>query len=114
MEYYYRQRHPEYRPLPPYAAGCNPDKSLPVMEFIYPIQGTKIFIPRDQRGLPTKIIAEIAHRNPAVRIFWHLDEQYLITTRHIHQIELSPGPGSHVLTAVDENGNMVKCGFEVV
>lgn len=114
MEYYYRQKHPEYRPLPPYAPGCRTDKSIPVMEFIYPTQGTKIFIPRNQFGLPTKIIAEIAHRNPAGKIYWHLDEQYLITTKHIHQIELSPSPGNHVLTVVDESGNMVRCGFEVV
>ena len=39
MEYFYRQKHPEYKTLPPPAPGCTDDKSIPVMEFIYPTQG---------------------------------------------------------------------------
>ena len=114
MEYFYRQKHPGYRVLPPFAPGCNPGKNIPVMEFIYPTPGVRIFIPRDQEGKPTRIIPELAHRNPAVKIFWHLDESYIATSRYIHQIEIVTGPGNHTLTAVDEDGNTVKCGFTIV
>ncbi len=114
MEYYYRQNHPGYRVLPPFAPGCNSDKSIPVMEFIYPSPGVKIFIPRDQEGNLTRIVPEVAHRNPSRKIFWHLDDTYLVTTRYIHHIEVVASPGYHILTAVDEDGNSVKCGFEVV
>ena len=113
MEYYYRQRHPEYVVLPPSAPGCSDDKTIPVMEFIYPSPGVKIFIPRDQSGSLTRLIPEIAHRSPAKKIFWHLDDKYITTTRFIHQIELLAGPGRHVLTAVDEDGNTVKCSFTI-
>ena len=41
MEYFYRQKHPEYRTLPPFAPGCASDKSIPVMEFIYPTSRNK-------------------------------------------------------------------------
>jgi penicillin-binding protein 1C len=114
MEYFYKKKHPEYNALPPVAKGCSVSKDLPVMEFIYPTPGIKIFIPRDQSGELTRIITEIAHRNPAKKIFWHLDETYIGATRSIHQIELFAVPGRHILTAVDEDGNSIRCPFTVI
>lgn len=114
MEYYYRQKHPEYKTLPPVAPCCQVNKSIPVMEFIYPTHGIKIFIPRDQTGLATRVITEAAHRNPSKKLFWHLDETYLGSTRYIHQIELVAGSGNHVLTIVDEDGNSIRCGFTII
>ncbi len=113
MEYYYRQKHPEYKILPPAAPGCT-TASVPALEFIYPTSGLKIFIPRDQTGNRTQVIAEVAHRNPSKKIFWHLDENYLSATRMVHQIEISAEPGNHYLTAVDEDGNNIRVGFEVI
>jgi len=113
MEYFYRQKHPEYRVLPPVAPGCQGEKSITVMEYIYPSAGIKIFIPRDQSGQLTRIIPEIAHRNPSVKIYWHLDNSYITTTRFIHQIEIMAGTGEHLLTAVDENGNTIRCPFTI-
>ena len=114
MEYFYRQKNPGYRLLPPFAPGCGPERTIPVMEFIYPSQGVRIFIPRDQEGKLTRIIAELAHRNPAVKIHWHLDESYIGTTKYIHQIEIVAEAGSHTLTAVDEEGNTVKSVFTII
>jgi penicillin-binding protein 1C len=114
MEYFYRQKHPEYRALPPFAAGCSPDKSIPLMEFIYPATGIKIFIPRDQTGQLTRIIAEVAHRNPSVNIFWHLDKDYKGTTKYSHQIEILADAGDHILTVVDEDGNSLECLFSII
>ncbi len=114
MEYFYRQKHPEYKPLPPFASGCITGKSLPVMEFIYPTQGIKIFIPRDHTGELTRVISEVVHRNPSKKIFWHLDEKYIGTTKFIHQTEILTGAGNHVLTIVDEDGNTIKCSFNII
>jgi penicillin-binding protein 1C len=113
MEYFYRQKHPEYRVLPSPSPGCPGDKSIPAMEFIYPSPGIKIFIPRDQTGLLTRVIPEIAHRNPSKKIFWHLDEEYIGTTRFIHQVEILAEAGEHVITVVDEEGNSIKCDFTI-
>ena len=113
MEYFYKQKHPEYKTLPPPAPGCTDDKSIPVMEFIYPTPGVKIFIPRDQIGLLTRIIPEVAHRNPSKRIYWHLDDRYITTTRFMHQIEILAASGLHILTAVDEDGNSIHCSFSI-
>jgi penicillin-binding protein 1C len=114
MEYFYRRKHPEYKILPSVAPGCSSAKTIPVMEFIYPTQGIKIFIPRDQSGQATRIVAEVAHRSSSMKIFWHLDETWLGTTRSIHQLEIQASAGIHVLTVVDEDGNSIKCGFHVL
>lgn len=113
MEYFYRQKHPEYKSLPPVSPGCPVSKNIPVMEFIYPTPDIKIFIPRDQTGTLTRVIPEVAHRNPSKKIFWHLDETYIGTTRYIHQIEMQADKGNHVLTAVDEDGNSIRCPFSI-
>jgi len=113
VEYFYRQKHPGYRPLPPYAPGCGNEAGVQVMEFIYPTQGIKIFIPRDHTGELTRIIPEVVHRDPSAKIFWHLDKNFLGTTKSIHQIEILASPGDHVITVVDEEGNRVKCGFSI-
>lgn len=114
MEYFYRKKHPEYKILPPVAPGCSVSETIPAMEFIYPTQGIKIFIPRDQTGKPTRIIPEVVHRDPAKKIYWHLDDKYTGTTRYIHQTELMTESGNHVLTAVDEDGNTISCWFVVL
>jgi penicillin-binding protein 1C len=113
MEYFFRLKHPEYKVLPPMAPGCTGGKNMQVMEFIYPTPGIKIFIPRDQEGRRTRIIPEVAHRNPSKKLFWHLDDSYVATTRYIHQINIQAEPGNHILTVVDEDGNSIRCGFMI-
>jgi penicillin-binding protein 1C len=114
MEYFYKQKHPEYKTLPPVAPGCTTGKNIPVMEFIYPASGIRIFIPRDQTGKLTRMIPEVAHRNPSKKIFWHLDETFIGTTRFLHQIEMLAEIGNHILTVVDEDGNTIKCSFTII
>jgi penicillin-binding protein 1C len=114
MEYFYRQKHPDYKTLPPFATGCTADKNIMVMEFIYPTSGIKIFIPRDQTGKLTRVIPEVAHRNASKKLFWHLDETYIATTQYIHQIELQANTGNHQLTVVDEDGNTIKSSFTIM
>jgi penicillin-binding protein 1C len=84
------------------------------MEFIYPTTGVKIFIPRDETGGLTRVIPEVAHRNPSKKIFWHLDEKYIGTTKFIHQVEILADAGEHVLTVVDEDGNSIRCVFIIM
>lgn len=114
MEYFYKKKHSEYKTLPPVAGGCSVNKNVPLMEFIYPTQGIRIFIPRDQTGEFTRVVAEVVHRTPSKKVFWHLDKSYIGTTRFIHQIEILTGSGNHELTVVDEEGNTIRCGFTMI
>jgi penicillin-binding protein 1C len=114
MEYFYRMKHSGYKTLPPVYHGCTSDKNIPVMEFIYPTHGIKIFIPRDQNGESTRVVTEVAHRNPSKKIFWHLDKKFIGTTRFIHQLDMFAGRGDHIITVVDEDGNSIWCSFTVI
>lgn len=113
MEYYYKLRNSGYKTLPPWMKGCSGDRTINIMEFIYPSSGTVLFIPRDHTGSKTRVIAELAHRDPSVRIYWHLDKEYLCTSRRPHQAEILAGPGLHTLTAVDEEGNSTSVSFSI-
>ena len=44
-EWYYKQHHPEYKPLPPFKAGCGED-SFQSMQFIYPPMNAHIKLPK--------------------------------------------------------------------
>lgn len=114
MEFYYRKVHPAYEVLPPFAPGCLPEDSFTAMEFIYPASGMKIFIPRGATGEKMKIIAEVAHRNPSKKIYWHLDDSFLTQTVSIHQAVILAPPGEHMITAVDEDGNSIRCTFTII
>jgi penicillin-binding protein 1C len=60
------------------------------------------------------VVFEAAHRNPQTRVFWHVDDEFQGETRDIHQMELAPPPGRHVLTLVDEAGETVRRAFSVI
>jgi penicillin-binding protein 1C len=62
----------------------------------------------------TRVIPEVVHRNPSKKVYWHLDEKYIGTTSHIHQLDMVAGTGSHVLTVVDEDGNTIRCVFTII
>lgn len=111
-EWYYRQHHPEYSPLPPFKPGCGEDALQP-MQFIYPPMNARIVLPKQMDGSPGYMTAELAHGNPATTIFWHLDNTYLTQTQDFHKISLQPTPGKHSLTVVDSAGNTVTTTFYI-
>ena len=111
-EWYYRQHHPEYSPLPPFKPGCGEDALQP-MQFIYPPMNARIVLPKQMDGSPGYMTAELAHGNPATTIFWHLDNTYLTQTQDFHKISLQPTPEKHSLTAVDSAGNTVTTTFYI-
>ena len=60
-----------------------------------------------------KVIFEATHKQQKMKLYWHLDETYLGFTENIHQVELIPAIGQHILTVVDENGKTAAVRFEV-
>lgn len=106
MEWYYRQRHPEYTGV----SGIVDDSP---MQFISPEKGSVVWIPRQLDGSVQGIIIQLAHRRASSTVWWHLDQNYVGETRFIHQMQLNPPPGKHTVTAVDEEGNSVSLPFTV-
>lgn len=113
QEYWYRRRHPEYRPLPPFLPGTEQSGALP-FAVIFPEPESRIYIPVEMNGLPGRSVFSAAHRRPGARLFWHLDGNYLGETREIHQMPVNPGPGTHSLTLTDEQGRTIRRKFHVL
>lgn len=113
-EYYYRKRHPDYRPLPPLRSDCYTGEPPEDMQLIYPKNISQIYVPVGLDGKLSKTVFKVAHRRAAVAIHWHIDEQYIGTTREFHSMELVPPVGKHVLTLVDEQGARLEQHFEII
>lgn len=106
MEWYYRQNHPEYHP---------PQKAMEgSMEFIYPEPWAEIAIPKQLSGEIKGMVFNLAHRNPSTTVWWHLDNDYVGETRYVHQLQLTPPPGRHTMTCVDESGESCSVTFTIL
>lgn len=109
--YYYKNNN--FRKLPPFLKGCL-QSELELFDLIYPNQYSKVRIPVEQDGQMGKTVFEATHEDDKTRIFWHIDNEYVGTTRKVHQMSIYAIPGPHVLTLVDEAGNKRERFFEVV
>jgi len=116
MEWFYRRRHPSYKPLPPYHPSCPESREVtqPKMAILYPTSRSEIFLPRGLDGREGQAILEATHREPGSEIHWHLDDTYLGSTQGFHQVPVAPKPGPHLLTLVDETGARRSTQFTVL
>ncbi len=84
------------------------------MELLYPLQNAKIYVPLEIDGRHGRTVFTAAIRKQDRKIFWHLDDEYIGTTINFHQMALSPSPGKHVITIVDEEGETISREFEIM
>lgn len=111
-EWFYKQRHPEYKTLPPFKAGCGDDVQA-VMQFVYPQPNANISLPRQLDGSQGEVILELAHRDNHATVFWHIDGDYIGATRDFHQQTQTLSPGKHTITVVDHEGHTLSIGIEI-
>lgn len=113
MEWYYKRRNLMYRTLPPFKSGCAEEAQV-VMEMIYPRENNQVFVPVQLDGTPGQVILEAAHSSSDAIIYWHLDDEYLGQTKGSHQMPVSPVPGNHILSLIDDQGNTLSKMLTVV
>ncbi|WP_346316424.1 penicillin-binding protein 1C [Chitinophaga sp. YIM B06452] len=113
MEHFYRTTH-AYEPLPPFKPGCDKLEQGRSMELIYPRPSARIFVPVEIDGALGETVFKATHRQQSAKIFWHLDQHFVGVTTDFHQISLRPAPGKHTITLVDEEGEEVRQGFEIL
>jgi len=111
-EWYYKQHHPEYKTLPPFMSGCGEDTHSP-MEFIYPQGSARVYLPKQLDGSDGELTFELAHSNSDATVFWHIDSDYLGSTRDFHKYTFRPSRGKHSVTVVDNEGNTLSIGITV-
>jgi penicillin-binding protein 1C len=114
IEWYYKQHQADYEPLPPYKEGCADKDAIAAMEFIYPKEKSKLYIPKEMSGEKSEIIFEVAHRDKEAILYWHLDESYLGSTYLFHQKGIVAGKGLHTLSITDNNGISISKQFEIL
>ena len=100
--------------LPPFRPGCTQNAGNRNMDLIYPKDGSTLYVPVDLDGKTGSTVFKAAHHNPDAIIYWHLDDQFIGSTKQSHQMALSPERGFHRLTLVDQYGESISTGFEIL
>lgn len=104
MEYYYKQKHPEYDQLPPMTSTVS-TMANEVMHFVYPSNGSIVSLAKQMDGSQGCIICKAVHTLSNAELFWHLDGSYVGSTTNVHDIQMTPSTGNHTITVVDNQGN---------
>jgi len=115
MEYYYKIKNSDYKEMPPFKEGCTgSDNNNQSMDMIYPKNNATVYIPLEFDGTRGRIVLNATHRNSKAKIYWHLDNTYIGTTQSFHQFAVSPTPGKHLLTIIDDKGERLVQTFTVL
>ncbi len=115
-EYYYKPKHPNHRPLPPFKQGCNAQSAVKEnpIQIVYPDANSIIYVPIGLDGTSEKTVFKVVHRSNNARVHWHLDKEYIGSTMDFHLMELNPASGGHTLTVVDDAGNRMEVKFQIL
>lgn len=100
QKHFYKLSHTDYIEPPANKGSDNND-----IRFLYPTQGSVISLPHKIDGSRAGLVCKATHNNPSIELFWHLDDTFVGTTADVHQIQISPNPGMHRITVVDNYGN---------
>ncbi len=111
--YHLNQRGHPVEEIPAHNPACTQITNINQLEFLYPVNSTKIWLPKDYGGVFQKIVSRIAHKKPGNNVFWYLDDTYLGITRDKHEMAISLDKGWHNLSVIDQDGYADKIKFYV-
>jgi len=112
MEYYYTKNQPFYKKLPNYRNDCFNNDNLQ-MEFIIPKENTTIYLTKGFSGEKNNLFLKAVHSNRDIKLFWYVDETFIGTTQSIHDMEILPKKGLHLIMVIDEFGNEICREIEI-
>ena len=111
--WYYRQRHSDYRPLPPVHPGAVPSVPDQPLSVIYPQEGSTVVLPLQGDGRPGELVVRAVHSQPSAVLYYHLNGRYLGCTSGEHRLAVAAPPGDYTLSVVDEQGYALTRRFSV-
>jgi penicillin-binding protein 1C len=114
MEYYYKMKNPFYKTLPPFREDCMNLELHTGFEIIYPTSNSKIYIIDEITGNQGQVVFRAAHRKSDATLYWHLNNDFIGSTKGKHTISVRPAKGKHTLTVVDHHGETRSCNFEIL
>ncbi|MCV9931425.1 penicillin-binding protein 1C [Flavobacterium sp. LS1R47] len=113
MAWYYKSKHIEYMPLPPFRDNCAGTQTAS-MDFIYPKANSKIYLTKNFNSEVQPVIFKVAYSQRESQLFWYVDNVYKGVTKVFHEKPIVMTAGFHYVTVVDEFGNEIKRRVEVV
>lgn len=112
--WFYKQRNPSYRNLPPMKAGCDADEQRGSVAILHPAEGSKLIPTREFDANLQPLVFEAASLLQNQTLHWHLNEKYLGTTRHVHQIEVQINVGgAYRLLVMNDDGESAVSEFTI-
>jgi penicillin-binding protein 1C len=106
--WYFKRRNAWYQNPPEWSTRCLQTNTSNPMQLITQLPPKGIYVPLDLNGKPSSLVLEAAHNQPKATIYWYMGEQFLGTTRDIHNLTFNPPPGNHTLILMDEEGNLLE------
>lgn len=113
MAWYYKSKHIEYVPLPPFRDNCVGTQTAS-MDFIYPKSNSKIYLTKNFNSEVQPVIFRVAYSQRESQLFWYVDNVYKGVTKVFHEKPIVMTAGFHYVTVVDELGNEIRRKVEVV
>ncbi len=113
MAWYYKSKHIEYMPLPPFRDNCVGTQTAS-MDFIYPKNNSKIYLTKNFNSEVQPVIFRVAYSQRESQLFWYVDNVYKGVTKVFHEKPIVMTAGFHYVTVVDELGNEIRRKVEVV
>jgi penicillin-binding protein 1C len=113
MAWYYKGKHIEYLPLPPFKEDCIGAQTAS-MDFIYPKANSKIYLTKDFNSEIQPVIFKVAYSQRENKLFWYVDNVYKGETKVFHEKPILMTAGFHYITVVDEFGNEIRRKVEII
>ncbi len=112
-EYFYKNHDPNYKKPPPPFPGCEFGQNESELAIIYPKEKSQIFLPLNFQEENEALFFEATHVSETMTLYWHLDDEFIGSTKKMHQLKHIPSTGQHRLTVIDEHGTTESVNFEV-
>jgi penicillin-binding protein 1C len=113
MAWYYKGKHIEYLPLPPFKEDCLGTQTI-AMDFIYPKTNSKIYLTKNFNSEVQPVIFKVAYSQREKQLFWYVDHVYKGVTKVFHEKPIIMNAGFHYITVVDESGNEITRKVEII
>ncbi|PWB27762.1 penicillin-binding protein 1C [Flavobacterium sp. HTF] len=113
MAWYYKGKHIEYLPLPPFKEDCLGMQTAS-MDFIYPKTNSKIYLTKNFNSEVQPVIFKVAYSQREKQLFWYVDHVYKGVTKVFHEKPIIMNAGFHHITVVDESGNEITRKVEII
>jgi len=113
MAWYYKGKHIEYLPLPPFKEDCLGTQTI-AMDFIYPKTNSKIYLTKNFNSEIQPVIFKVAYSQREKQLFWYVDHVYKGVTKVFHEKPIIMNAGFHYITVVDESGNEITRKVEII